>query len=103
VLPRLRKPTARLTAASVASMTWIRALAANAEDAEEVRAGGDRDQDVHVEDAEADHAVDELLALEPEGLAERACARWIPLHPTARINVRTGASGRGPVPASNEA
>jgi hypothetical protein len=103
VLPRLRKPTARLTAASVASMTWIRALAANAEDAEEVRAGGDRDQDVHVEDAEADHAVDELLALEPEGLAERACARWIPLHPTARINVRAGASGRGPVPASNEA
>ena len=84
-------------------MTWIRALAANAEDAEEVRAGGDRDQDVHVEDAEADHAVDELLALEPEGLAERACARWIPLHPTARINVRAGASGRGPVPASNEA
>jgi hypothetical protein len=103
VLPRLRKPTARLIAASVASMTWIRALAANAEDAEEVRAGGDRDQDVHVEDAEADHAVDELLALEPEGLAERACARWIPLHPTARINVRAGASGRGPVPASNEA
>jgi hypothetical protein len=103
VVRRLRKPTARLTAASVASMTWIRGLAAYVEDAEEVGAGEDRDQDVHVEDAEADHAVDELLALEPERLGQRACAPWIPLHPTVRINVRAGASGRGPVPASNEA
>jgi hypothetical protein len=102
VLPRLRKPTARLTAASVAWMTWIGALAATLKKAKS-RAGEDRDQDDDVEDAEADHAVDELLALEPERLAERACARWIPLHPTVRINVRAGASGRGPVPASNEA
>jgi hypothetical protein len=83
-------------------MTWIGALAATLKKAKS-RAGEDRDQDDDVEDAEADHAVDELLALEPERLGQRACAPWIPLHPTVRINVRAGASGRGPVPASNEA